>query len=266
MFSINKENNHLKIKIFGIKFNFKVKNTGYAISGNDNKILLKAKDEIISLKNSEKVNGLNIIIVGDNNKIFLGDSHFNNCSIKLYCSNAKIEIGDNCKLDNLHVSTCCGNNQSLIIKKNTTSFYTEIYLNEDNATLEIGNDCMLSGSITFWPTDGHAIIDKISNNIINIPQKIRIGNHCWIGFGAHFCKNANLSDNIIVGARSVVTKNFDESNVIIAGNPAKVIKHNVEWRRDTATRVMKDCESHMAVERERVIPLFEIKTNIDLVA
>lgn len=34
MFAINKENNHLKIKIFGIKFNFKVKNTGYAISGN----------------------------------------------------------------------------------------------------------------------------------------------------------------------------------------------------------------------------------------
>lgn len=32
-----------------------------------------------------------------------------------------------------------------------------------------------------------------------------------------------LADNVIVGSGSVVTKSITESNVIIAGNPAKII-------------------------------------------
>jgi acetyltransferase-like isoleucine patch superfamily enzyme len=34
----------------------------------------------------------------------------------------------------------------------------------------------------------------------------------------------HLGDNTIVGAGSVVTKSFPEGNVVIAGNPAKIIK------------------------------------------
>ena len=41
---------------------------------------------------------------------------------------------------------------------------------------------------------------------------IKIGKHCWIGA------------NVLVGAGVVVTKNFPQGNVVIAGNPAKIIK------------------------------------------
>ena len=41
-------------------------------------------------------------------------------------------------------------------------------------------------------------------------------------------KNAFLADYTIVGAGSVVTKKFSEPHTIIAGNPARVVRTDVE--------------------------------------
>ena len=52
---------------------------------------------------------------------------------------------------------------------------------------------------------------------------ISIGNNCWIGGNAVINPGVKLGHNVVVGAGSVVTKSF-EDNVVIAGNPAKVIQ------------------------------------------
>jgi len=49
----------------------------------------------------------------------------------------------------------------------------------------------------------------------------------WFKF--HIFKGAKVSDNSIVGANSVINKKFVEENVVIAGNPAKIIKRGVNW-------------------------------------
>lgn len=46
-------------------------------------------------------------------------------------------------------------------------------------------------------------------------------------------KNAQINANCIVGANSLVTKKFSEQYVVIAGNPAKIIKDDIEWDRRT---------------------------------
>ena len=66
---------------------------------------------------------------------------------------------------------------------------------------------------------------------INEPKDIVIGNHVWIGKRVQCLKGTVISDNSIVGAGSLVTKEFCESNVIVAGNVAKVIKKGVSWKR-----------------------------------
>lgn len=56
---------------------------------------------------------------------------------------------------------------------------------------------------------------------------IIIGENCWIGTHVRICKGVTIGDNSIVAACSVVTKDVP-ANSIVAGNPAKVVKTNIQ--------------------------------------
>lgn len=58
------------------------------------------------------------------------------------------------------------------------------------------------------------------------PKPVVIGKNCWIGMNSIILPGVILGDNTIVGAGSVVTKSFEDGAVIIAGNPAKIIRKN----------------------------------------
>ncbi|MGX2984291.1 sugar O-acetyltransferase [Helicobacter sp. 23-1048] len=55
-------------------------------------------------------------------------------------------------------------------------------------------------------------------------KPVKIGNRVWIGIGATICPNVTIGDNSIIAAGAVVTKNVPP-NVIVGGNPAKIIKN-----------------------------------------
>lgn len=57
-----------------------------------------------------------------------------------------------------------------------------------------------------------------------VPEEVRIGDYCWIGFGAVILPGVVLGDHTVVGAGSVVTHPFPEGNCVIAGNPARLIR------------------------------------------
>lgn len=56
-------------------------------------------------------------------------------------------------------------------------------------------------------------------------EDVIIGDGCWIGMNVCILPGVNLGPHTIVGAGSVVTKSFTEGNCIIAGNPARIIRH-----------------------------------------
>lgn len=58
-------------------------------------------------------------------------------------------------------------------------------------------------------------------------RPIVIGEGCFIGANSIILKGTTLGKNVIVGAGSVVCGKFPD-NVIIAGNPARVVKENEE--------------------------------------
>ena len=61
-------------------------------------------------------------------------------------------------------------------------------------------------------------------------KKVKIGNNCFIGARAIILPGTTIGDNTIIGAGSVV-KGEIPNGVVIAGNPAKIIKRIDDYAR-----------------------------------
>ena len=236
IFSITNENTHKLITVLGIKIKFSKKNDtiqeGYSITGSGNKIIIIDENgSETELSNKEKINGLDIKIEGENNIIKLEmPIKFSDTFIDINKNNNSfIFIKKNCDLTIRHLRCLNSENQRLIIGENTVMYGATIVL-DDASCCSIGNNCLCAGGFNIWAGDGHTILDKNTNEILNLSKtKVSIGNNCWIAIDAFFTKNAQIPDWTVVGAKSVVTKLFSESNCVIAGNPAKIVKKNVIW-------------------------------------
>ena len=95
----------------------------------------------------------------------------------------------------------------------------------DVSPIRIGDHCLLGPRVQLY-TVNHPLDPQLRRNgAYGQSFDITIGNDVWIGGGAVICPGVTLGNNVIVGAGSVVTKSFGD-NVVIAGNPARVIKKN----------------------------------------
>ncbi len=63
--------------------------------------------------------------------------------------------------------------------------------------------------------------ERIAN--YEYPADVTIGDNLWTGGGAIIVPGVTLGDNVIIAAGAVVTKSFGD-NVLIGGNPARIIK------------------------------------------
>lgn len=94
--------------------------------------------------------------------------------------------------------------------------------------ITIGDGCAIGRNVLIMDFDAHEITyEDGSMNRITAP--IEIGKHVWIGAGATILKGVSIGDNAVIGAGSVVTRDVP-ANTIVAGNPARVIRSNVQWR------------------------------------
>lgn len=119
----------------------------------------------------------------------------------------------------------------------------EIYL---GVRVTIGNRCKLNSQVILNGRSGISIGDDVTISsgakvlstgydldvFFNSGERIHkedmpifIGNHCWIGAGAIILPGVQITgEYVVIGAGSVVTKDISESRVIVAGNPARIIK------------------------------------------
>ena len=92
----------------------------------------------------------------------------------------------------------------------------------DVSTIEIGDNCMFAPNVQLY-TATHPLHPVKRNSGLEYAKPIKIGNNVWLGGGVIVTPGVTLGDNVVVGAGSVVTKSFPD-NVVIAGNPARIIK------------------------------------------
>lgn len=94
----------------------------------------------------------------------------------------------------------------------------------------IGDDVLLGWDVHIFDNDGgHTIIyDGVEKTADD--SSINIGNHVWLCSYSHVMKGAQVPDGSILGYRSLLLKKIEENNVLIAGSPADVRKHGVDWK------------------------------------
>ncbi|TNX42190.1 chorismate mutase [Enterococcus faecium] len=92
----------------------------------------------------------------------------------------------------------------------------------DVSTIEIGDNCMFAPNVQLY-TATHPLHPVKRNSGLEYAKPIKIGNNVWLGGGVIVTPGVTLGENVVVGAGSVVTKSFPD-NVVIAGNPARIIK------------------------------------------
>lgn len=201
---------------------------GTFVTEKNNKIIIISEEREYTKKHIF-IKGLKVYFEGKNNilKIYM-PCNFENSKI-VFAGNGSECILKKCRLINAEIYE---NEQAYFsIDENSSVNGLFMLVNEKKSSISIGKDCMFSGKISFWPTDGHCISDKHGKCLNKASKGINIGNHVWIGYGCSIMKNVSIADNCVIGCSSVVTHSFNMQGSVIAGNPAKIVKTNIIWKR-----------------------------------
>ena len=120
----------------------------------------------------------------------------------------------------LHPDLVCDYGVNIHLGENFYSNWNLTML--DVCPITVGKNAMLGPNCQFL-TPLHPLDPVERNSGIEYGAPIKIGDNFWAGGGVTILPGVTLGDNVVVGAGAVVTKSFGD-NVVLAGNPAEIIK------------------------------------------
>lgn len=124
--------------------------------------------------------------------------------------------------ENIHIESTfnCDYGENIYVGENFYANFGCVIL--DVAEVRIGDNCFIAPQVGIY-TATHPIDPVERASGFQYAKAIKIGNDCWIGGNATINPGVELGDNVVVASGSVVTKSFGD-NVVIGGNPARVLK------------------------------------------
>ena len=147
---------------------------------------------------------------------------------------SQLNIGENCTIKSSFLSNLVGLSQRTIIVSRTEEAKINIGNNVGisgatiyaRKSISIGDNTLIGGNVKIFDNDFHPVEvearNKDDKDAIRTREVI-IGKDCFIGCNTIILKGTQIGDGSVVGAGSVVCGDF-ASGVVIAGNPAKIIK------------------------------------------
>ena len=147
---------------------------------------------------------------------------------------SQLNIGENCTIKSSFLSNLVGLSQRTIIVSRTEEAKINIGNNVGisgatiyaRKSISIGDNTLIGGNVKIFDNDFHPIeveARNIDDKDAIGTREVVIGKDCFIGCNTLILKGTKIGDGSVVGAGSVVCGQFP-GGVVIAGNPARVIK------------------------------------------
>lgn len=199
-------------------------------------MILKLTDFLKKYKNIKSTT-----LINENCMIDIDEHSIDSFSIKIGVNSVLRNFLLNVKGTNN--SVCIGSNCSIrgsfFLRQNDSNIQIYDYVTSVNVsifalegkTVVIGRDCMISSSVYIRTSDEHSILDIHTSNRINLSKNVILGNHVWVGEGVTINKGVSTGDNVIIGAKSLLSNIYCLPNSIYVGIPAKLVKSGVTWDR-----------------------------------
>lgn len=167
---------------------------------------------------------------GRNNRLYIGKNAnlSNSFLLEYWGDDCSVTLGDNTYFEKINIVAAQGACFQIGARSSVQGLHAVLY---EGGRVIIGEDCMFSHNVQVWQTDTHPIFDEKTGKRINKARNITIGDHVWMGANATLLGGADIGSGSIVGMNSVTSSKVP-SHVVIAGNPARVIRENVVWAND----------------------------------
>lgn len=145
-----------------------------------------------------------LVLIRNSGKIIFNGVFGLSRGIFLHCDDGLLTFGNNFKANcNAHISC-------------------------EHSSISFGDDCSLGWDCTIKSCDGHRL--TYNQKRLENSGDISVGNHCWICSKATILKNGFMASNCILAYNSILTKKIsDKDNLLYAGQPAKIVKENINW-------------------------------------
>ncbi len=108
---------------------------------------------------------------------------------------------------------------------NNVSFNYNCFINA-YGNLTIGDNCLFGPGLTIITSNHNFKGTENIRNLGHTKKPVKIGNNVWVAANVTILPGVTIGDNVIIGAGSIVTKDIP-SNKVVVGNPAKIIKDNL---------------------------------------
>lgn len=93
----------------------------------------------------------------------------------------------------------------------------------DVCEVHIGDYTMFGPGVQIYAAT-HPLDWRVRRQALELGRPIHIGTDVWVGGGAILCPGVTVGDRAVIGAGAVVTKDVP-ANAVVAGNPARAIRH-----------------------------------------
>ncbi len=162
-------------------------------------------------------------------RLVLGEGvHLENVTIVVDGDGCTVELGKDVRWDG-GALLCFGAGSSISIGEGSTAIRADVAAGEGTG-VRIGRDCMFAYDVDIRSSDSHALLDAVTGERINAAADVVVGDHVWLAVGAQVLKGVTIGEGSVVAARTVVTHDVAEG-VVVAGNPARVVREGVAWQR-----------------------------------